>query len=84
MWHDNQRVFYQSPAHVEKNRKRSEKLEIWPGLSATGQPGAYLTTDGFRLFVNEAQAIRVSNELLDAVEYAADMTAPIHTTETRK
>lgn len=83
MWHDGRRVFFQHPDHAEKNRKRSEKLEVWPGLSATGSPGAYLTTDKFRLFVPEAQAIRVSNELLDAIEYAEDMTAPLHTTQTK-
>lgn len=83
MWTGNQRVFYQSPAHVDKNKSRAERLEIWPGLSASGEPGAYMTTDKFRLFVTEAQAIRVSNELLDAIEYAEDMTAPIHTSQTK-
>lgn len=82
MWHDGTRVFYQNPEHADKNRKRSEKLEIWPGLTATGEPGAYLTTDGFRLFVNEAQAWRITDEIADALEAARDLLSPIHTTTT--
>lgn len=82
MWHNNQRVFYQNPEHVEKNKRRAERLEIWPGLSATGEPGAYLTTDKFRLFVPEAQACRIADEIADALEAARDLLSPIHTTTT--
>lgn len=84
MLFDGTRPFYQTPERAAPDKNRAESIDVYAGFTTTGDTGVFLTGNKLRFFLPGDQAIRIADEIVDALEEARDLLTPIHTTETRK